>query len=77
MGEWQVLCTIVYRGVPELPRQYRRMMHGDKLAIGGREWEVITLFGHAPEQATLWCESLNVLISADQVLPRLAPAVRT
>jgi transposase len=26
------------RGVPEVPRTYRRMMHGDKLAIGGRDW---------------------------------------
>ncbi len=63
------------RGVPAVPRRYRRMMHGDKLAIGGREWEVITVFGHAPEQATLWCESLNVLISADQVLPRITSNV--
>ena len=63
------------RGVPEVPRFYRRMMHGDQLTIGGREWEVITLFGHAPEQATLYCASLNVLISADQVLPRITSNV--
>jgi glyoxylase-like metal-dependent hydrolase (beta-lactamase superfamily II) len=63
------------RGVPEIPRQYRRMMHGDKLAIGGREWQVITVFGHAPEHAALWCESLNVLISGDQVLPRITTNV--
>jgi glyoxylase-like metal-dependent hydrolase (beta-lactamase superfamily II) len=63
------------RGVPELPRTYRRMMHGDRLAIGGREWEVITVFGHAPEQATLYCAELNVLISSDQVLPRITSNV--
>jgi glyoxylase-like metal-dependent hydrolase (beta-lactamase superfamily II) len=63
------------RGVPEVPKTYRRMMHGDKLAIGGREWDVITVFGHAPEQATLWCESLNTLISSDQVLPRITSNV--
>ncbi len=63
------------RGVPELPRQYRRMMHGDRLGIGGREWEVITVFGHAPEHAALWCESLGVLISGDQVLPRITSNV--
>jgi glyoxylase-like metal-dependent hydrolase (beta-lactamase superfamily II) len=63
------------RGVPEIPRSYRRMMHGDRIAIGGRDWEVITVFGHAPEQATLWCESLNVLISGDQVLPRITSNV--
>ncbi|HUP31375.1 MAG TPA: MBL fold metallo-hydrolase [Usitatibacter sp.] len=63
------------RGVPEIPKTYRRMMHGDKLSIGGREWEVITVFGHAPEQATLWCASLNALISSDQVLPRITSNV--
>ena len=63
------------RGVPEVPRGYRRMMHGDRLTIGGREWEVITVFGHAPEQATLYCRELNVLISSDQVLPRITSNV--
>ena len=63
------------RGVPTVPRRYRRMMHGDKLAIGGHEWEVITVFGHAPEHAALWCASKNVLISGDQVLPRITTNV--
>ena len=63
------------RGVPELPKTYRRMMHGDRLPIGGRDWEVITVFGHAPEQATLFCRELGVLISSDQVLPRITSNV--
>jgi glyoxylase-like metal-dependent hydrolase (beta-lactamase superfamily II) len=63
------------RGVPALPRRYRRMMHGDKLAIGGHDWEVITVFGHAPEHAALWCASRNILISGDQVLPRITSNV--
>ena len=63
------------RGVPALPKRYRRMMHGDKLKIGAHEWEVITVFGHAPEHAALWCASLNVLISGDQVLPRITTNV--
>lgn len=63
------------RGVPEIPTRYRRMMHGDRLVIGGRDWEVITVFGHAPEHAALWCESLGVLISGDQVLPRITTNV--
>ncbi|HYC35169.1 MAG TPA: MBL fold metallo-hydrolase [Usitatibacter sp.] len=63
------------RGVPELPKSYRRMMHGDKLAFGAREWEIVTVFGHAPEQATLYCAELNVLISSDQVLPRITSNV--
>jgi glyoxylase-like metal-dependent hydrolase (beta-lactamase superfamily II) len=63
------------RGVPALPRRYRRLMHGDRLRIGANEWEVITVFGHAPEHAALWCASLNVLISGDQVLPRITSNV--
>jgi glyoxylase-like metal-dependent hydrolase (beta-lactamase superfamily II) len=51
------------------------MMHGDKLCIGGHDWEVITVFGHAPEHAALWCASKNVLISGDQVLPRITSNV--
>jgi glyoxylase-like metal-dependent hydrolase (beta-lactamase superfamily II) len=63
------------RGVPDLPHTYRRMMHGDELVIGGHSWEVITVFGHAPEHAALHCESLGLLISGDQVLPRITSNV--
>ena len=63
------------RGVPTLPRRYRRMMHGDRVEIGGHAWEVITVFGHAPEHAALWCATKNVLISGDQVLPRITTNV--
>jgi len=50
-------------------------MHGDRLTIGGHDWEVITVFGHAPEHAALWCAALEVLISGDQVLPRITTNV--
>ena len=63
------------RGVPEVPRRYRRIMHGDRLKMGGDDWEVITVFGHAPEHAALWCAARNVLISGDQVLPRITTNV--
>jgi glyoxylase-like metal-dependent hydrolase (beta-lactamase superfamily II) len=63
------------RGVPELPRTYRRLMHDDELVIGGSTWKVITVFGHAPEHAALHCESLGLLISGDQVLPRITSNV--
>ncbi len=53
------------RGVPEIPRRYRRLMDGDRLSIGGHDWQVITLFGHAPD----------ILISGDQVLPRITTNV--
>lgn len=63
------------RGVPEVPLHYRRMMHGDTLVVGANEWRVICVFGHAPEHAALHCASLGVLISGDQVLPRITTNV--
>jgi glyoxylase-like metal-dependent hydrolase (beta-lactamase superfamily II) len=63
------------RGVPALPLTYRRLIDGDNISIGGKNWRVTTMFGHAPEHATLYCEALRVLISGDQVLPRITTNV--
>ncbi len=63
------------RGVPALPATYTRMMDGDKISIGNHMWRIKTTFGHAPEHATLYCDELNVLISGDQVLPRITTNV--
>jgi glyoxylase-like metal-dependent hydrolase (beta-lactamase superfamily II) len=54
-----------------LPDAMHRMVDGHSVAIDGREWRIITGAGHSPEHAALWCEDLNVLISGDQVLPRI------
>jgi glyoxylase-like metal-dependent hydrolase (beta-lactamase superfamily II) len=61
--------------VPSLPDSYRCMRDGDRLLIGGRRWDVIVVLGHAPEHAALWCAELNVLISGDQVLPKITTNV--
>lgn len=63
------------RGVPSVPRQYFRMMEGDVIRIGARNWSVKTVFGHAPEHAILFCEADRILISGDQVLPRITTNV--
>lgn len=63
------------RGVPGLPAQFHRLTDGQSFTVGGREWQVITAHGHSPEHAALFCRSLNVLISGDQVLPRITPNV--
>ncbi len=54
-----------------LPNTVRRIADDDRFPIGGNEWRVITGSGHSPEHACLWCPALNVLISGDQVLPRI------
>lgn len=61
--------------VPAVPLAYTRLQDGQNVKIGGRDWRVITGFGHSPEHASLYCAGLNVLISGDMVLPRISTNV--
>jgi glyoxylase-like metal-dependent hydrolase (beta-lactamase superfamily II) len=61
--------------VPQLPPAYRRLMHGDVLQIGARDWACHAGYGHAPEHISLHCPALDVLISGDMVLPRISTNV--
>lgn len=63
------------RMVPGVPKRYRRIMDGERIAIGGRQWQVIMGYGHAPEHATLYSKDLYCLISGDMVLPRISTNV--
>ena len=57
------------------PASFRRLRDGDRLRSGGREWRVIVGRGHAPEMLCLYDPKSNVLIAADQILPRISPNV--
>ena len=61
--------------VPAVPTQYRRLIDGLDVAIGGQTWRCISGYGHAPEHIALWCAALGVLISGDMVLPRISTNV--
>ena len=61
--------------VDGLPVEYRRLMEGDLLRIGGNDWRVIVGYGHSPEHASLHCAELGVLISGDMLLPRISTNV--
>jgi glyoxylase-like metal-dependent hydrolase (beta-lactamase superfamily II) len=63
------------RGVPSVPARYRRIADGTSVEIGGRRWHVIVGEGHAPELACLYCAETGVLISSDQVLPKISPNI--
>jgi len=58
-----------------LPVGFRRMTDGELFPIDGFTWQVITGAGHSPEHAALWCRERNILISGDQVLPRISTNV--
>jgi len=63
------------RGVPSVPPNFQRLEDGMKVEIGGRDWRVIVGEGHAPELACLYCAETRVLISGDQVLPKISPNI--
>jgi len=58
-----------------LPDSFHRLRDGDELRIGAHLWRVVTGSGHSPEHACLYCPELKVLISGDQVLPRISSNV--
>ncbi len=61
--------------VPDFPHSYRRILDGERLNIGGREWRAIVGYGHAPEHMSLCCESLNVIIAGDMLLSTISTNV--
>ncbi|MEZ5651783.1 MAG: MBL fold metallo-hydrolase [Burkholderiaceae bacterium] len=63
------------RHVYQLPDSYRRVVDGEVIRIGAHDWRVIVGMGHSPEHACLVCEELGVLVSGDQVLPRISSNV--
>jgi glyoxylase-like metal-dependent hydrolase (beta-lactamase superfamily II) len=58
-----------------LPDSFRRVRDGDRLMIGGRQWEAVVGRGHSPEHLCLYCPELRLLISGDQVLPKITSNV--
>ncbi|MFZ0553052.1 MAG: MBL fold metallo-hydrolase [Steroidobacteraceae bacterium] len=63
------------KGVYALPDSYHRVSDGDGIKIDGRLWRVIIGRGHSPEHLCLHCPELSLLISGDQVLPRITSNV--
>ena len=57
-------------GIYAVPDSYQRLRNGDELEMAGASWRVVVGAGHSPEHACLYCESLKLFISGDQVLPR-------
>lgn len=63
------------QAVSPLPERYRRLVDLQTLNIGGRYWQLMEGSGHSPEHICLYCPALKLLISGDQVLPRITPNV--
>ena len=63
------------RAISALPDCFRRLLDGETISINNRYWQVIGGRGHSPEHAALYCPALKLLISGDQVLPKITPNV--
>jgi len=61
--------------VSSIPKTYRKIAGGETIDIGGRGWRVMIGTGHSPEHACLYCADAGVLISGDQILPKITPNV--
>lgn len=60
------------RMVEQMPDSYRRIRDGERLRIGDQDWEVVVGSGHSPEHACFYNARQKLLISGDQVLPRIS-----
>ena len=63
------------RVVAPLPESYRRIVDGERLSIGGNDWEIVVGRGHSPEHACLFDAERNIVISGDQILPTISSNV--
>ena len=63
------------RMVTGLPRTFRRLIAGETLRLGTRDFEVLSGGGHSPEQLMLYCAEDRILLCADQVLARISPNI--
>ncbi len=63
------------KAISPLPESFRRLVDLETITIGDRYWQVVVGSGHSPEHVSLYCPALKLLISGDQVLPRITPNV--
>lgn len=63
------------KGIYQLPDSFHRVRDGDEITIGEHVWRIVVGSGHSPEHACLYCPDLKLLISGDQVLPKISSNV--
>jgi len=63
------------KAIYQLPDSYRRIEDGEEIVIGAHTWRIVVGSGHSPEHACLYCPELKLLISGDQVLPKISSNV--
>lgn len=59
--------------VHPLPLGFTRLIDGQTVRFGGRQWRVVMGHGHAPCHATFWSLDDDLVIGGDQLLPSISP----
>jgi glyoxylase-like metal-dependent hydrolase (beta-lactamase superfamily II) len=68
---WGRFARMVYA----MPVSYRRLHDGEMIDFGPHRWQVVVGSGHSPEHACLVNHTDGVMVSGDQVLPRISSNV--
>jgi glyoxylase-like metal-dependent hydrolase (beta-lactamase superfamily II) len=63
------------REISPLPPSFIRLREGSPLTIAGGDWRILMGEGHAPEHAMLYSAQQGILLSGDQLLPRISTNV--
>ena len=53
----------------------RWLSGGERVAVGGREWEIVYTPGHSASHVCPWSASDRILISGDHLLPTVTPHI--
>ncbi len=67
--------TAYMRMTTGLPAAFKPLVAGQTLRLGGRDFEIYTGGGHAPEQAMLLHRADRLFLAADQILARISPNI--
>lgn len=65
------------RAVSQVPLGHIRMEEGTRVSTGNHTWRVMIGSGHTPEHACLIDDEHHVMISGDQILPRITSNIST
>ena len=61
--------------VTRLPEAVTFLDHEQPIPVGEYEWQPLVVCGHAEDHLSLFCASLKLLISGDQILPTITSNV--
>ncbi len=74
-GHYATFIGFFDKLIGRLPETIHYLGDGELFKMGGQEWRVIIGRGHSAEHICLFCESLGIFISGDQLLPEISSNV--